>query len=53
MKFGLHAGTRGAAMDPDGLLTIARRAEELGYTHLGLSDHVVIATDVNSPYPYT
>jgi len=53
MRFGLHAGTRGAAMDPDGLLAIARKAEEFGFTHLGLSDHVVIATDVNSPYPYT
>lgn len=53
MKFGLHCGTRGAAMDPDGLLAIARKAEELGFVHLGLSDHVVIATDVNSPYPYT
>jgi len=53
MQFGLHAGTRGAAMDPDGLLTIARRAEALGFTHLGLSDHVVIAREVNSPYPYT
>ena len=53
MRFGLHAGTRGAAMDPGGLLAIARKAEDLGFTHFGLSDHVVIATDVNSPYPYT
>lgn len=53
MKFGLHCGTRGAAMDPDGLIAIARKAEAVGFTHLGLSDHVVIATDVESPYPYT
>lgn len=53
MQFGLHCGTRGAAMDPDGLIAIARKAEACGFTHLGLSDHVVIATEVDSPYPYT
>ena len=53
MRFGLHAGTRGAAMDPDGLVAIAQKAEALGFSHFGLSDHVVIATEVNSPYPYT
>ena len=53
MKFGLHIGTRGAALDPDALLTIARKTEELGFEHLGLSDHLVIANKVVSPYPYT
>ena len=53
MRFGLHLGTRGAAMDPTGLCTIAKRAEALGFNHLGLSDHVVLAEHVNSPYPYT
>lgn len=53
MKFGLHLGTRGPAADPDSLVTIARRAEALGFAYLGLSDHVVIATKVDSVYPYT
>ena len=53
MKFGLHIGTRGAALDPDALLTIARKTEELGFDHLGLSDNLVIANKVVSPYPYT
>jgi len=53
MQFGLHLGTRGPAADPDSLVTIARRAEALGYAYLGLSDHVVIATKVDSVYPYT
>ncbi len=53
MKFGLHVGTRGAALDPDGLLAIARKAESLGFEHLGFSDHLVIANTVASPYPYT
>lgn len=53
MEFGLHLGTRGAALDPDGLLAIARKIESLGFAHLGLSDHIVIANEVDSPYPYT
>lgn len=53
MEFGLHLGTRGAAMDPAGLAALAERAESLGFTHLGISDHVVLADKVDSPYPYT
>ena len=53
MKFGLHLGTRGVAGTPDGLNALALKAESLGFEHLGFSDHVVIATDVDSVYPYT
>jgi probable F420-dependent oxidoreductase len=53
MKFGLHLGTRGVAGTPQGLRTLALKAEALGFVHLGFSDHVVIATDVDSVYPYT
>ncbi|MFT5174346.1 MAG: putative F420-dependent oxidoreductase [Gammaproteobacteria bacterium] len=53
MEFGLHVGTRGAAGTPDGLRSIAIKAQSLGFSHIGLSDHVVIATDVESWYPYT
>ena len=53
MKIGLHVGTRGAVLESDALLLIARKTEELGFSHLGFSDHLVIANDVRSPYPYT
>lgn len=53
MKFGLHLGTRGPAAEPDSLLRIARRAEALGFAHLGLSDHVAIAGAAGAEYPYT
>ncbi|MEM7251326.1 MAG: TIGR03619 family F420-dependent LLM class oxidoreductase [Pseudomonadota bacterium] len=53
MKFGVHLGTRGAAGSRDGLLAIARHAEACGLDYLGFSDHIVIAREVNSPYPYT
>ena len=53
MKFGLHFGSRGTAGEPDSLKAIARSAEALGYEHFGMSDHVVVATDVDSAYPYS
>jgi probable F420-dependent oxidoreductase len=53
MQFGLHLGIRGPAADPDSLRIIAGEAEALGFAHLGFSDHVVIADQVDSPYPYT
>ncbi len=52
MKFGLHLGTRGVASTPDGLREMARHAEAMGLSHLGLSDHVVIARSIDSEYPY-
>jgi probable F420-dependent oxidoreductase len=53
MKFGLHFGSRGTAGQPDSLKAIAQKAEALGYEHFGMSDHVVVATDVDSAYPYS
>ena len=53
MEFGYHLGLRGHAARPESLVTIATAAERLGFRHLGFSDHVVIASDVNSRYPYT
>ena len=52
MDFGLHLGTRGAAAHPDNLARIARHADGLGLACLGFSDHVVIARQIDSRYPY-
>ena len=53
MKFGLHFGSRGIAGEPDTLKAIAQKAEALGYEHFGMSDHVIVATEVKSAYPYS
>jgi probable F420-dependent oxidoreductase len=53
MKYGLHFGSRGTAGEPDSLKAIAQKAEALGYDHFGMSDHVIVATDVESAYPYS
>src|SRR5689334_16743974 len=53
MKFGLHFGSRGVVGDPDTLRVVVHKAEALGYEHFGMSDHVIVATDVESAYPYS
>jgi probable F420-dependent oxidoreductase len=53
MKFGLHFGSRGVAGEPDSLRAVAQNAESLGYEHFGMSDHVIVATEVASAYPYS
>ncbi len=53
MKFGLHFGSRGVAGEPDSLKAIAQKAEALGYDQFGMSDHVIVATNVDSAYPYS
>jgi probable F420-dependent oxidoreductase len=53
MRFGLHFGARGVVADPDSLVAVVQRAEALGFDHFGISDHVVVATEVDSRYPYS
>ena len=52
MDFGLHLGTRGTAAMADGLTALAQQADALGFRYLGFSDHIVIARQVDSRYPY-
>ena len=52
MKIGLHVGTRGAALNSVTLLTIVNKTETL-LSHLGFSDHLLIANNVDSLYPNT
>ena len=52
MTFGCTLLNRGALATPENLRTLALRAEELGFDHLWVSDHIVLPTQVSSPYPY-
>jgi probable F420-dependent oxidoreductase len=56
MKFGMVIPTLGALAAGNGAmeahLTIAQRAEALGYDSLWAPDHVVFPTTINSKYPY-
>jgi probable F420-dependent oxidoreductase len=53
MDFGLTIPTRGPLATPEGITTIVRRAEELGFAHLSVSDHVVVPRRIGSRYPYS
>ncbi len=52
MEFGFALPGRGPLARPDLLLAFARKAEQLGYSSLFVSDHVVLPAASKSPYPY-
>ena len=37
---------------PDQLRSVAQRAEDLGYDHVWVSDHIILPKNVASFYPY-
>ena len=53
MDVGLTIPTRGPLATPAGIEALARRAEELGFAHLSLSDHVIVPRKIGSRYPYS
>jgi probable F420-dependent oxidoreductase len=53
MHVGLTIPTRGPMATPESIGAIVRRAEELGFAHLSVSDHVVVPRGISSRYPYS
>lgn len=53
MLFGCHIPQFGAKVDGPSVARFARRVDELGYDALWVSHHVVIPSDVRTPYPYS
>lgn len=51
MEFGVHLPHVGPLATREGLLRAARRAEELGFHSLWVSDHVVIPREIRTRYP--
>jgi len=52
LRFGYHLPVWGPAATRDTLLSLARRAEALGFDSVWASDHVVIPFEIRSRYPY-
>src|SRR5438105_15945833 len=52
IDFGYHLPIWGPAARRDTLLTLARRAEALGFDSVWASDHVVVPFEIRSRYPY-
>src|SRR5262245_37550470 len=53
MDFGVNLMTRGITGDAEGLLAMARAAEEAGFGHVTVNDHIVVPNRIASRYPYT
>jgi probable F420-dependent oxidoreductase len=49
MRFGLHLPQYGRAAGPEAIAQVARRAEEVGYADVWVSDHLAVPAD--APYP--
>ena len=52
MDYGFSIPTRGPLATQEGLLALAKRGEELGFSYLAIPDHIVIPRQIGSPYPY-
>lgn len=53
MKYGFYIPSRGPSATPDNLITIVRKAEDLGFDSIFVGDHLIIPRSIGSPYPYT
>ena len=53
MEFGFGIPMRGPLATPDNLAAICRQGEELGFSYVSVSDHIVIPREINSRYPYS
>ena len=52
VTFGTSLPSRGAMAGPEQIRSVAQRAEDLGYDHVWVSDHIVLPKKVESFYPY-
>jgi len=53
MNVGLTIPTRGPLATPGSVEAFARKAQELGFAHLAVPDHVVVPRSIDSRYPYS
>ncbi len=51
MEFGVHLPHVGPFATPEAINGVARKAEELGYHSIWVSDHIITPRQLDSPYP--
>ncbi len=51
MEFGIHLPHVGPFTTPEAISGVARKAEQLGYHSLWVSDHIITPRKIDSPYP--
>ena len=52
MQIGIHLPQYGRAATPDAVGRVAKHAEELGFAHVWVSDHVIVPAAQDYPSPY-
>ena len=52
MKFGLRLPGAGPYAGPEAIAAFARKAEELGFDSVWMTDHIALPVDVQTRYPY-
>lgn len=52
MKFGLSTLTRGLTTSREAYMAVAQAAERAGFDFLAVNDHVVVPSELSTPYPY-
>lgn len=52
MKFGVRLPGAGPYAGPEAISAFARKAEELGFDSLWMTDHIALPVDVQTRYPY-
>ena len=53
MRYGFYLPTRGPTATRDGVLSLAREGERLGFHSAMIADHIVFPVTSESAYPYT
>ena len=53
MPYGFYLPTRGPLANRHDLSAILQTAERVGFASVMVADHIVLPTQINSPYPYT
>jgi probable F420-dependent oxidoreductase len=53
MEIGIATSSRGACSTRQGYRAVAERAERLGFSFIGVNDHLVVPRAIASTYPYS
>ena len=53
MDYGFGVPTRGPMSAPQALAALATGGEEMGFSYIGVADHIVVARRIDSTYPYS
>ena len=53
MEFGTTIPMRGPLAHAEGIRTLARETEAMGFGHISVTDHLIVPRRIDSNYPYT